>query len=77
VGEAHLALLVRDSMDDCLICRKHRGEISIPGGVVYEDDLVVASHSLIAEGEAESYRDIRVRFANSGVFISMSGAGCA
>ena len=45
-------------MDDCLICRKHRGEISIPGGVVYEDDLVVASHSLIAEGETESYLGI-------------------
>ena len=45
-------------MDDCLICRKHRGEISIPGGVLYEDDLVVASHSLIAEGEVESYLGI-------------------
>jgi len=45
-------------MDDCLICRKHRGEISIPGGVLYEDDLVVASHSLIVQGQAESYLGI-------------------
>ena len=45
-------------MDDCLICRKHRGEILIPGGVLYEDDLVVASHSLIAEGDMESYLGI-------------------
>ena len=45
-------------MADCLICRKHRGEISIPGGLVYEDDLVVASHSLILEGETESYLGI-------------------
>ena len=45
-------------MDDCLICRKHQGDISIPGGKVYEDDLVVASHSLIAEGEVETYLGI-------------------
>jgi histidine triad (HIT) family protein len=44
-------------MDDCLICRKHRGEISSPGKL-YEDDLVVASHPLIAEGEAEAYLGI-------------------
>ncbi len=29
---------------DCFICRKHRGEIAIPGGAIYEDDLLLASH---------------------------------
>ncbi len=29
---------------DCLICRKHRGEIVVPGGSIYEDDLLYASH---------------------------------
>ncbi|MBV9258477.1 MAG: HIT family protein [Ktedonobacteraceae bacterium] len=32
------------SHDDCFICRKHRGEITIPGGAIYEDDLVYAGH---------------------------------
>ena len=29
---------------DCLVCRKHRGEEPVPGGPIYEDDLVYASH---------------------------------
>ncbi len=29
---------------DCFICRKHRGEIVVPGGAIYEDDLLYASH---------------------------------
>lgn len=29
--------------DDCFICRKHRGQIEIPGGLLFEDDLVVVS----------------------------------
>jgi len=28
----------------CFVCRKHRGEISSPGGTIYEDDLVYAGH---------------------------------
>ena len=45
-------------MDECLICRKHRGDIPLPGGLVYEDDLVCVSHSLIMEGEVEAYLGI-------------------
>jgi len=33
----------------CLVCRKHRGEIATPGGVIYEDDLVFAGHALMPE----------------------------
>lgn len=29
---------------DCFVCRKHRGEERVPGGPIYEDDLVYASH---------------------------------
>ena len=29
---------------DCFICRKHRGEIAVPGGVIYEDNLLYVSH---------------------------------
>ncbi len=40
---------------DCFVCRKHRGEISIPGGAIYEDDLVYANHVQIPEGQATAY----------------------
>ena len=29
---------------DCFICRKHRGEIEVPGGAIFEDDLLYAAH---------------------------------
>lgn len=32
-------------MDDCFICRKHRGEVPLPGGAIYEDDLFFACHA--------------------------------
>jgi diadenosine tetraphosphate (Ap4A) HIT family hydrolase len=31
-------------MDDCLVCREHRGEVELPGGALYEDDLVHGMH---------------------------------
>jgi len=37
---------------DCFICRKHRGEIVIPGGAIYEDDLLYAGHVATQEGQA-------------------------
>lgn len=30
--------------EDCFICRKHRGEIAIPGGMIYQDGLVHGCH---------------------------------
>ena len=45
-------------MDDCLICQKHRGEIDVPGGFVYEDELVAVSHSMIMDGQTETYLGI-------------------
>ncbi|MHA2855481.1 HIT family protein [Paenibacillus lautus] len=29
---------------DCFICRKHRGEIQLPGGAIYEDELLYVGH---------------------------------
>ncbi len=33
------------SNQSCFICRKHRGEIDLPGGAIYEDELVFAGHA--------------------------------
>lgn len=40
---------------DCFICRKHRGEIAIPGGAIYEDGLIYAGHAQIREGQGTAY----------------------
>jgi histidine triad (HIT) family protein len=29
---------------DCFICRKHRGEIAVPGGCIYENKFVYVGH---------------------------------
>lgn len=41
--------------EDCFVCRKHRGEIEIPGGVIYEDDLLNVSHAQIRDGESKAF----------------------
>ena len=40
---------------ECLVCRKHKGEIDIPGGVIYEDDLIFVSHAQLWGDEKEHY----------------------
>ena len=30
---------------DCFVCRKHRGEEAVPGGPIYQDDLIYVSHN--------------------------------
>jgi histidine triad (HIT) family protein len=30
---------------DCFVCRKHRGEVVIPGGAIFEDDLLYCGHA--------------------------------
>lgn len=42
-------------MSDCFVCQKHRGEIDVPGGAIYQDDLVYSSHIALAEGKSDSY----------------------
>ncbi len=41
--------------EDCFVCRKHRGEVEVPGGVVYEDDLVYVSHQAMDNGRPTAY----------------------
>lgn len=36
-------------MDDCFICRKHRGAIPLPGGAIYEDDLFFVCHAYLPD----------------------------
>ena len=40
---------------DCIICRKHRGEYIVPGGAIYDDDVVYAGHAQIREGQSTTY----------------------
>lgn len=40
---------------ECLVCRKHKGEIDIPGGVIYENDLIFISHAPLWGNEKEHY----------------------
>lgn len=40
---------------ECLVCRKHKGEVDIPGGVIYEDDLIFISHAQLWGDEQEHY----------------------
>jgi len=38
-------------VSDCFVCKKHRGEIVAPGGILYEDELVSSSHIVIGDGD--------------------------
>lgn len=40
---------------DCVVCRKHRGEIAIPGGAIYENDLIFISHAQLWKEEKTHY----------------------
>ncbi len=44
-----------NELSDCLICRKHSGAFSIPGGAIYTDDSLYASHAHFAEGQNTAY----------------------
>lgn len=45
--------------DDCFVCRKHRGEVTVAGGVLYEDDLVLATRPAGATYPAHLMLDTR------------------
>ena len=40
---------------ECLVCRKHRGEVAVPGGAIYQDALVYVSHAGLWADEQEHY----------------------
>jgi diadenosine tetraphosphate (Ap4A) HIT family hydrolase len=39
----------------CFICRKHRGEILLPGGAIAEDDVVYVGHAPIRPDQSATY----------------------
>ena len=40
---------------DCLVCRKHRGEVAVPSGIIFEDDLISISHAQLFGEEKDHY----------------------
>ena len=40
---------------ECFICRKHRGEIHLPGGAIAQDDVVYVGHAPIHPGQSTAY----------------------
>lgn len=45
----------KETQLDCYICRKHRGEVKVPGGVIYQDDLLYVSHAQIRDGQTKAF----------------------
>ncbi|MDO9302135.1 MAG: HIT family protein [Anaerolineales bacterium] len=40
---------------ECFVCRKQSDEVSVPGGVIYENDLIYISHAQIWGEEKDHY----------------------
>ena len=40
---------------DCFVCRKHTGEIAIPGGIIFENELIYISHAQFWGDEKDHY----------------------
>jgi diadenosine tetraphosphate (Ap4A) HIT family hydrolase len=45
----------KESQVDCIVCRKHRGLESPPGGPIYENALIFSSHAGLLKGELSHY----------------------
>jgi histidine triad (HIT) family protein len=39
---------------DCFVCAKHRGDIAVPGGFVWEGELAVATHDLLVTPQGDA-----------------------
>src|SRR5512135_1369613 len=44
-----------NAMASCLVCRKHRGEVPPPGGIIFENDLLYISHAQLWGDEKDHY----------------------
>jgi histidine triad (HIT) family protein len=44
-----------DTRTDCYICRKHRGEVLLPGGAIAQDAHVYLGHAPARESQATAY----------------------
>ena len=40
---------------ECVVCRKHRGEVAVPGGTIYQDHLLFVSHAQLWDEEQTHY----------------------
>ncbi len=40
---------------DCFVCRKHRGAEKVPGGAIFENELVYVSHAHLGPNETTHY----------------------
>ena len=41
--------------EECLVCRKHRGQVTVAGGTIYEDTLIFVSHAQLWGDETKHY----------------------
>jgi hypothetical protein len=39
----------------CFVCAKHFGKIAIPGGAIYQDDLLYVGHRAALDGGSDTY----------------------
>lgn len=46
--------MANNGTEECFICKKHRGELPIPGSLIYEDDLLAVCHVQNLEGDPDN-----------------------
>ncbi len=44
-----------DATAECVVCRKHRGEVTAPGGLVFANDLISVYHAQLWGEEKDHY----------------------
>lgn len=42
----------------CFVCAKHRGDVPVPGGFVWEDELVVATHRTLTTSKGDAVTEV-------------------
>lgn len=47
-------MIGNDDTANCLICRKQRGEVPVPGGWIYENELLTVCHMYYPTGEPDT-----------------------
>jgi hypothetical protein len=52
-GEVMTAL--KEDYPDCFVCRKHRGQLSVPGGAIFGDEVLYVGHVQLPEGAGSAY----------------------
>jgi histidine triad (HIT) family protein len=56
MGEGDYLLMESDiDTRDCLVCQKHRGLLPVPGGMIFEDEIIYISHAQLWGEEKDHY----------------------